>query len=142
MAIRPELETGAIAIQVERSVSGDLTRLGVCGELTQQTRDRFKQLVVDEIAESRARHDPTSGVMKFRFDFALCQNVDSAGLGVLVLMAKRIRDAGGMLHAAGLNEDLGKLFKLTKLDQVIAVEGDGERHEDGSTSRAATRAGC
>ncbi len=44
------------------------------------------------------------------------------GLGVLVSMSKKIREAGGELRLAGLNEDLRTLFELTKLDSLFAIK--------------------
>ena len=47
--------------------------------------------------------------------------IDSSGLGVLVSLSKKIREQGGDLRLAGLNEDLQSLFELTKLDTLFAI---------------------
>ena len=46
--------------------------------------------------------------------------------GVLVSLSKKIREAGGELRLANLNDDLKTLFELTKLDTLfqIAVNRD------------------
>ena len=45
----------------------------------------------------------------------------SRGLGALVSISKKIREAGGELRLSGLNEDLRSLFELTKLDTLFAI---------------------
>ena len=47
--------------------------------------------------------------------------IDSSGLGALVSISKRIREAGGELRLSGLNEDLRSLFELTKLDTLFTI---------------------
>ena len=36
-------------------------------------------------------------------------------------ISKRIREAGGELRLAGLNDDLRSLFELTKLDTLFSI---------------------
>jgi anti-sigma B factor antagonist len=40
---------------------------------------------------------------------------------VLVSLSKRIRENGGRLRLAGLNQDLRTLFELTKLDALFQI---------------------
>ena len=42
-------------------------------------------------------------------------------VGVLVSLSKKIRESGGALRLAGLNEDLRTLFELTKLDTLFQI---------------------
>jgi len=42
-------------------------------------------------------------------------------LGALVSISKKIREQGGELRLAELNEDLRSLFELTKLDTLFAI---------------------
>ena len=48
-------------------------------------------------------------------------HIDSSGLGVLVSLSKKIREQGGELRLARLNEDLRTLFELTKLDTLFQI---------------------
>ena len=57
----------------------------------------------------------------FVIDFANTGYIDSSGLGVLVSLSKKIREQGGELRLAGLNEDLRTLFELTKLDTLFKI---------------------
>jgi len=68
-----------------------------------------------------------AGDRKFLIDFSRTGYIDSSGLGVLVSLSKKIRDEGGDLRLAGLNEDLKTLFELTKLDTLFAITDSPEQ---------------
>ncbi len=84
----------------------------VDGQLIVGNRQELKQRVLDALE---------AGERKFLFDFTRTGYIDSSGLGVLVSLSKKIRDEGGDLRLAGLNEDLKTLFELTKLDTLFAI---------------------
>lgn len=90
----------------------------VDGQLIVGNRQEFKQIVLDAL---------DGGERKFLVDFTRTGYIDSSGLGVLVSLSKKIRDEGGDLRLAGLNEDLRTLFELTKLDTLFAIsDSSGE----------------
>ena len=62
-----------------------------------------------------------AGDRRVLIDFSRTGYIDSSGLGALVTTSKRIREAGGELRLAGLNEDLRSLFELTKLDTLFEI---------------------
>jgi anti-sigma B factor antagonist len=82
------------------------------GQLIVGNRQEFKQQVLDALE---------AGERKFLVDFSNTGYIDSSGLGVLVSLSKKIRDEGGDLRLAGLNEDLKTLFELTKLDTLFSI---------------------
>jgi len=47
--------------------------------------------------------------------------VDSSGLSALVSGLKATREHGGFLRVAGVNEQVGRIFKLTMLDRVFEM---------------------
>ncbi|HUH13559.1 MAG TPA: STAS domain-containing protein, partial [Longimicrobiales bacterium] len=67
-----------------------------------------------------------NGERKFLIDFAHTGYIDSSGLGVLVSLSKKIREQGGELRLANLNEDLRTLFELTKLDTLFQISNSRE----------------
>ena len=87
--------------------------IGIEGQLVAGNGHQLKQAVADELGR---------GAKKFLIDFADTAYVDSAGLGVLVSLSKRIRDAQGELRLANLNDDLRTLFELTKLDTLFRLD--------------------
>lgn len=59
------------------------------------------------------------GVRAIVLDLSLTDYIDSAGLGTLVLLAKRAREMGARVVLSGLNDRLADLLRLTQLDQVF-----------------------
>ena len=67
-----------------------------------------------------------NGERKFVVDFEKTGYIDSSGLGVLVSLSKKVREQGGELRLANLNEDLKTLFELTKLDTLFFIADSRE----------------
>jgi anti-sigma B factor antagonist len=86
--------------------------VAVDGQLIVGNRQELKQRILDALE---------AGDRKFLVDFTRTGYIDSSGLGVLVSLSKKIRDQGGDLRLAGLNEDLKTLFELTKLDTLFGI---------------------
>ena len=82
------------------------------GQLIVGNRQELKQKVLDSLE---------GGTRRFVIDFTKTGYIDSSGLGVLVSLSKKVREQGGELRLAGLNEDLQTLFELTKLDTLFAI---------------------
>ncbi|MEX0690364.1 MAG: STAS domain-containing protein [Gemmatimonadales bacterium] len=96
---------------VRKDASGVVV-VGVDGQLIVGNRHELKQMVLDAAAK---------GSTRVLVDFSNTGYIDSSGLGVLVSLSKKLREDGGELRLAGLNEDLRTLFELTKLDTLFAI---------------------
>lgn len=90
----------------------DITTVTVEGQLIVANRQDLKQVVQDAL---------DGGARKLLLDFTPTAYIDSSGLGALVSINKKVREVGGSLRLAGLNEDLRSLFELTKLDSLFAI---------------------
>lgn len=99
------------------NTEGDVTVIAVEGQLIVGNRQELKQTVLDALEE---------GSRKFLIDFAGTGYIDSSGLGVLVSLSKKIREHGGELRLANLNDDLRSLFELTKLDTLFQISKSRE----------------
>ena len=86
--------------------------VGVDGQLIVGNRQELKQKVIEALE---------GGAKQFVIDFTRTGYIDSSGLGVLVSLSNKIREQGGDLRLAGLNEDLQTLFELTKLDTLFSI---------------------
>jgi anti-sigma B factor antagonist len=100
-----------MAFTVTTNQSGVVV-VAVDGQLIVGNRQDLKQKVLDALEK---------GGRKFVIDFTRTGYIDSSGLGVLVSLSKKIRELGGDLRLAGLNEDLQTLFELTKLDTLFSI---------------------
>lgn len=101
-----------------RKHPGGVLLIEVDGQLIVGNRQELKQRVLDALE---------AGDRKFLIDFTKTGYIDSSGLGVLVSLSKKIRDEGGDLRLAGLNEDLKTLFELTKLDTLFAITDSADQ---------------
>jgi anti-sigma B factor antagonist len=104
---------GAMSFDVKKQ--DDVTIIDVEGQLIVGNRQELKQKVLEELE---------GGARKFLIDFSSTGYIDSSGLGVLVSLSKKIREQGGELRLANLNEDLRTLFELTKLDTLFHIASD------------------
>lgn len=100
------------------SKAGDITVVEVEGQLIVGNRQELKQKVLDEVDK---------GAKKVLIDFSRTGYIDSSGLGVLVSLSKKIREQGGELRLANLNDDLKTLFELTKLDTLFQISDTRDR---------------
>jgi anti-sigma B factor antagonist len=98
--------------------SGDVTVVQVDGQLIVGNRHELKELV--QAALDR-------GERRLLIDFSRTGYIDSSGLGALVSVSKKVRENGGDLRLAGLNEDLRSLFELTKLDTLFTITDTPEQ---------------
>ena len=80
---------------------GDAVVVDVEGQLIVGNRQELKQKVLDELEK---------GERKFLIDFAQTGYIDSSGLGVLVSLSKKIREHGGELRLANLNDEARYTF--------------------------------
>ena len=64
------------------------------------------------------------GKIHLIFDMHNLEYIDSAGLGVLITVQKRVRQKGGNVVIRGLKGDVRELFELTRLDKVFDIEKD------------------
>src|SRR5206468_13026141 len=102
---------GPMSFSVKKDKSGVVV-VGVDVQLIVGNRQELKQKVLDALE---------GGGRKFVVDIVKTGYIDSSGLGVLVSLSKKIREQGGELRLACLNEDLQTLFELTKLDTLFAI---------------------
>jgi anti-sigma B factor antagonist len=93
---------------------GDTLLVGIEGQLVAGNRQQLREAVNNEIER---------GARSVIIDFVDTGYVDSAGLGVLVSLSKKIREADATLRLVNLNDDLRTLFELTRLDTLFDLTG-------------------
>lgn len=106
-----------MSFTVRKDEMKDVVVIGVDGQLIVGNRHDLKKKVLDAL---------DAGDRRFVVDFTATGYIDSSGLGVLVSLAKKIREMGGDLRLAGLNDDLRTLFELTKLDSLFTLTRSAE----------------
>ena len=74
-----------------------------------------------ELEASLLRH-LGSGEKKLLVDFAEVEYISSAGLRVLLLLAKKLKDTGGRLVLSGMPESVRLVFELAGFLPIFAIE--------------------
>jgi anti-sigma B factor antagonist len=82
-----------------------------------------KNFAIEEAAIFRltANNYLNEGKINIILDFRECTFIDSTGLGVLVAVYKKCAELNGHLKLKGLNDQVLKVFKLTRLDRVFDI---------------------
>lgn len=71
-------------------------------------RDRIKAVIA-------------SGQTNIILDFSRVSWLNSSGVGAILACIKELREKGGDLHFAGLNDRTAYYFRITKLDTVLKI---------------------
>jgi anti-sigma B factor antagonist len=70
--------------------------------------------------------ESTSGI-NLVMDFGNVKFLTSAVLGLLIRVSKKIYESGGQLKLCGINPQIFKIFKITRLDRVFDIYEDQEK---------------
>ena len=75
-----------------------------------------------KIADSQVRAIIADGVTQLVFDLTAVDNLDSAGLGMIVYTFGALREKNGTLRLCGVAPRVASLLKLTKTDTYLAID--------------------
>ncbi|MBP2032195.1 anti-sigma B factor antagonist [Clostridium algifaecis] len=83
-----------------------------------------ENFAVDEADELRKKLDYLldKNEKSFVLDFSKCTFIDSTGLGVLVSAYKKCKNVNGTFKLHSVNDQVMKIFKMTRLDKVFDIE--------------------
>jgi anti-sigma B factor antagonist len=74
--------------------------------------------------ESRIDEAANGGAHKLILDISGVDYVDSAGLGVLMILYSKMKAAGGQLRIVAPNPSLMDLFKRTCIDSILTIDAN------------------
>jgi anti-sigma B factor antagonist len=58
---------------------------------------------------------------KIIYDLTGVSHIDSTGIGIIVMAAGQVKNAGGELRVAGANEHVENLLKMTNVHQIVPL---------------------
>ena len=96
----------------EKIIKNDVVIFRIKGDIDAYSSPSLKDKIVKEIE---------SGTKKLVLNLTNVDYIDSAGLGVLVALLKRIKKEQGVLRIAGLKPNILKIFQLTRLNQIFDI---------------------
>jgi anti-sigma B factor antagonist len=100
-----------MGFSIERSA--DVSTLQIIDQLDATDRAELRRAVLGELAD---------GMRTLRIDLARVDQLDSAGVGLLVSISRQATEHAAELRLANLNEDIRTLFMLTKLESLFNIE--------------------
>jgi anti-anti-sigma factor len=99
-------------LNITTRTQGDVTIVALAGNLDSNTSPQAQQSL-DGIL--------TGGCRKLVVDCTALDYISSAGLRVLLGVAKRLKGAGGALRLFGLNETVREVFQISGFSTILAV---------------------
>jgi anti-anti-sigma factor len=100
-------------LQIEtKQVQPDITVLTFTGKITLGRESQRVEMLVNDLLSKNQK--------KLVFDLTGVGYIDSTGLGIVTLCSATVAEAGGALRVAGASGLADRLFKATKLDQILS----------------------
>ncbi len=94
---------------------GKVTVMSLQGSLEVSLQEQFKADILKQISE-----DPCSLVINLKeVDF-----IDSACLGALIAVARRLRERKGDLKLSEMSSEVRSIFQITRLEKVFEIFDD------------------
>jgi len=104
-----------VPTNVSETTQGTITLLTISGDLDQLSEAEMARRLDDLV---------TRGVKQLVIDLSDVTLIDSAGIGGLVLLVKRMRAQDGDVKLSGIRGQPAELLKRLRLDRAFDVHGD------------------
>ncbi len=95
-----------------KKIDPDITVVQFSGKITLSAERLEIEGMVDDLVRKNQK--------KVIFDLAAVEYIDSSGMGTIVSCFNKVKQGGGQLRVAGTQERVTKIFKITRLDTVLA----------------------
>ncbi len=99
-------------LKISERKQGDILVLGLEGRLDASTSSTLETRLSGSIA---------SGQIKIVLDFSSLDYISSAGLRVLLMGAKRTKNASGKLALAGLKSHVREVFDIAGFSSILSI---------------------
>src|SRR5271166_7190952 len=91
----------------------DIVVLEIAGRITLGRESKQLEWAVETLVGE--------GRKKVIFDIAGVTNVDSTGIGIIVMSSGKLKKAGGELRVAGATAHVHDVLKMTNVDQIVIL---------------------
>ena len=98
-------------MDITETKQGEVTIIALAGRLDSSTSPQFEQYILPRIADK----------MRLIVDFSALDYISSAGLRVLLLAAKKVKQAGGRLALCALKEHIREVFEISGFLAILDV---------------------
>jgi anti-sigma B factor antagonist len=91
----------------------DIVVLEITGRITIGRECKQLEWAVDSLVQEKQKQ-------KIIFDLTGVTHIDSTGIGIIVMSAGQVKQAGGELRLAGANKHIEQVLKLTSVDKLVS----------------------
>ena len=91
----------------------DIVVLEITGRITIGRECKELEWATEDLVREKRR--------KVIFDLTGVTYIDSTGIGIIVMSAGRVKEAGGELRVAGATGHVEQVLKLTNVDQIVRL---------------------
>ncbi len=96
-----------------KQLAPDIVVLEIAGRITLGRESKQLEWAVETLVGE--------GRKKVIFDIAGVTNVDSTGIGIIVMSSGKLKQAGGELRVAGASPHVGEVMKTTNVDRIVGL---------------------
>ena len=89
----------------------DIVVLEIAGKITIGRDCQHLEWTVDKLVQEKQK--------KIIFDLTAVSHIDSTGIGIIVMSAGKVKEAGGQLRLASVNSHVEHILKMTNIDKVV-----------------------
>jgi anti-anti-sigma factor len=90
----------------------DIVVLEITGRITIGRECKQLEWATDSLVREKQQK-------KIIFDLSGVTHIDSTGIGIIVMSAGQVKQAGGELRLAGANKHIEQVLKLTSVDKIV-----------------------
>jgi anti-anti-sigma factor len=90
----------------------DIVVLEITGRITIGRECKQLEWATDSLVREKQQK-------KIIFDLSGVTHIDSTGVGIIVMSAGQVKEAGGELRLAGANKHIEHVLKLTSIDKLV-----------------------
>lgn len=96
-----------------KQVPPDIVVLEIAGRITLGTESKQLEWAIENLVRE--------GRKKVIFDLGGVTNIDSTGIGIIVMSSAHMKKAGGELRVAGAAGHVEQVLKTTNVDQIVVL---------------------
>ncbi len=101
-----------LAIETKQ-VQPDIVVLEIAGRITIGRECKQLEWAVENLLREKQK--------KVIFDLASLTHIDSTGIGIIVMSAGQMKEAGGELRLAGATGHVEEVLKMTNMHQIVGL---------------------
>ncbi len=100
-------------MKYQLTTEADGVRIGLQETLGFKDHQEFRRLLTEVLERKPGR---------VKVDLSALAMVDSAGLGLLVILNERVKQGGGSVTLSRPNEDVKRLLAIVEFDKLFAID--------------------